>query len=293
MRTLTFLRIVNCRIQRLVYNGIMIYETFIPRAPLGRFVDFLWYFSGTNPPGAKERHLPEGVVQLVVNLRDDRLRMWDPRGDRRLGHAVVIGPRADWCAMDNAGERTMIGAQFKPGAAAAFLGVPAYEASGLFLDLADLCGATAADLRDELLHTPSLADRFRILEKWLTLRIASDRTPDAAVAYALSAFGRAPGGLPIGGLSERLNMSPKRFIEQFKREVGMTPKRYSRLIRFRRALLLIRQSEDGLRSWADIAHDCGYYDQAHFIKEFQEFSGLTPTEYRLARSMHPSHLPMF
>jgi len=53
----------------------MIYRTFIPREPLVRFVDFLWFFSGINPPGAKERNLPEGVIQLVVNLRDDRIRI--------------------------------------------------------------------------------------------------------------------------------------------------------------------------------------------------------------------------
>jgi hypothetical protein len=84
----------------------MINETCIPREPLARFADFPRYFPGTNPSGAKERHLPEGVLQLAVNPRDDRTRSWDPRRSaRRFGHAVVIGPRADWCAMDNAGER--------------------------------------------------------------------------------------------------------------------------------------------------------------------------------------------
>jgi len=275
-----------------MYNGLMIYRTFIPREPLARFVDVLWFFSGTNPAGAKERNLPEGAVNLAVNLRDDRFRMWDRnRRASRFGHAVVIGPRTDDFVMENAGERTMIGAQFKPGAAAAFLGVPAYEAAGLILDLADLHGAGAADLRDELLYAPMLAERFHILEAWLLGRIHGGLAPNAAVAYALAEFRQAPGSLTIGETIERLNASPKRFIEQFKREVGMTPKRFCRLMRFQKALHLIRQRES--IHWADIACACGYYDQAHFVKEFHAFSGLTPTEYRLTTSMHPSHLPMF
>jgi len=209
----------------------------------------------------------------------------------RFGHAVVIGPRSDCFIMDNAGERTMIGAQFKPAAAAAFLGVPACEAAGLILDLTDLHGPGAADLRDELLYASSLPERFLILETWLLARIHSDLTPDAAVAHALAEFRRAPAGLSVGGTIERLNVSPKRFIEQFRREVGMTPKRFCRLMRFQKALRLIRQPEN--IHWADIAYACGYYDQAHFIKEFRAFSGLTPTEYRFTASMHPSHLPMF
>lgn len=125
----------------------------------------------------------------------------------RFGHAVVIGPRSDCFIMDNAGERTMIGAQFKPAAAAAFLGVPACEAAGLILDLTDLHGPGAADLRDELLYASSLPERFLILETWLLARIHSDLTPAAAVAHALAEFRRAPAGLSVGGTIERLNVS--------------------------------------------------------------------------------------
>jgi AraC-like DNA-binding protein len=86
----------------------------------------------------------------------------------------------------------------------------------------------------------------------------------------------------------RIAMSSKRFIERFKADVGVTPKRYCRLLRFQRVVSHAHQSAP--TDWAGLALDCGYFDQAHLIHEFREFSGLTPTAYEAHRTTFQNHV---
>ena len=89
-------------------------------------------------------------------------------------------------------------------------------------------------------------------------------------------------------MTDAIGLSAKRFIERFKIEVGLTPKRYCRVRRFQRALALANR---GRRvDWTGVALDCGYFDQAHFIHDFRSFAGLTPTEYLAARTSFQNHV---
>lgn len=90
----------------------------------------------------------------------------------------------------------------------------------------------------------------------------------------------------IGGVTGQIALSQKRFIQVFHEEVGMTPKLFCRVRRFRRI------HRAGRVDWAQTALDCGYYDQAHFINDFRAFSGLSPTAYLDQRSDQPNHVPL-
>ena len=89
-------------------------------------------------------------------------------------------------------------------------------------------------------------------------------------------------------MTDTIGLSPKRFIERFKIEVGMTPKRYCRIRRFQRALALANGSRDV--DWTRVALDCGYFDQAHFNHDFRSFAGLTPTGYQARRTPFQNHV---
>lgn len=82
-------------------------------------------------------------------------------------------------------------------------------------------------------------------------------------------------------------MSSKRFIERFKEDVGVTPKRYCRIRRFQQAVTLAHQQPE---DWSQVALDCGYFDQAHFIHDFRSFSGVTPTGYEANRTPFQNHV---
>ena len=89
-------------------------------------------------------------------------------------------------------------------------------------------------------------------------------------------------------VTDKVGLSAKRFIERFKSDVGLTPKRYCRIRRFQRAVTLVHQGSE--IDWAAVALDCGYFDQAHFIHDFKSFAGLTPTSYQAARTSFQNHV---
>ena len=109
-----------------------------------------------------------------------------------------------------------------------------------------------------------------------------------AVVFALRAFDPAPLTTSIEQVTAAIGLSAKRFIERFKAEVGVSPKRYCRIRRFQQAVT--RAHRGDLVDWAQVALECGYYDQAHFIHEFRSFAGLTPTGYRGARTAFQNHV---
>jgi AraC-like DNA-binding protein len=94
----------------------------------------------------------------------------------------------------------------------------------------------------------------------------------------------------VGSVTEDIGLSPKRFIQVFQDEVGLKPKLFCRVRRFQQVLHAISLGQE--IDWADVAIDCGYFDQAHFIHDFRAFSGLNPSEYVARRTEHLNHVPL-
>lgn len=263
----------------------------VPSWPLSEFVECLWYFQGNTRAHEFERILPDGSVEMVINLQDDRLRVYERHSlalAQTLRGALISGPRSEYCVIDTAQQLSTIGVHFKPGGAFPFLGMPAVEVRNQQVDLHDLWGTAAADMREEILEAPSVEAKFTVLEKWL-LRQAPELERHPAIAYALAEF--KPGlGRHVSEITDKVGMTPKRFIQLFQKEVGLTPKLFCRVRRFQKVLHSIGM---GRRiEWADVAIGCGYFDQAHFIHDFRAFSGLNPSTYVAHRTEHLNHVPL-
>jgi AraC-like DNA-binding protein len=106
------------------------------------------------------------------------------------------------------------------------------------------------------------------------------------VAAALAAVEANP-SIPIAELRDLVGLSTKRLIAVFRAEIGLSPKAYARIRRLQAALRLV-----GSMSGARVAAEVGYFDQAHFVGEFESFVGMTPTQYTEQRLLLPSHVPV-
>lgn len=265
--------------------------TYVPQPPLAEFVEVFWYCDGGMLPHSKERVLPTGDAQLVISLRDAPLRTYHVHGADRTQiyrGPLVCGPRSEHSIIDTAPLASSMGVQFKPGGAFPFLGVPIGELHNSNVSLESLWGRKADELHDRLCEAGEPLARFQILAQFLFshLHTAWERHP--AVAYALTEFQAASQYQTIAEVTKRTGLSLKWLIELFRAEVGLTPKLYCRLRRFQASLkLMARQPQP---DWADIALTCGYFDQAHFNRDFRAFSGLSPTAYLAHRTEHQNHV---
>ena len=261
------------------------------KAPLDSFVESIWVCQNDPRPHALERILPTGAAQLIVNLKEDQTRLYDPEFPHRsvaTSGSVLSGVQSRFQVIDTSEQEYVAGVAFKPGGTVPFMRVPAHEASDLDVPLEALWGRRRTSaLRERLLESGSADATLDVLEAALQ-EMWTPPGLHPAVTFALAVFDRVPTATKIAAVSDAIGLSAKRFIERFKIEVGMTPKRYCRIRRFQRAVALANRGRH--LDWAHVAVDCGYFDQAHFIHDFRSFAGLTPTGYQSARTSFQNHV---
>src|SRR5262244_3488038 len=248
----------------------MKYVSIAPTAPLAEFIERFWYSSDA-PPHQKVRIVPNGTMELVFNLDEDELGIYDteqPRSYKSFSGAFFSGAYARPLFVDT--REHVLGVHFKPGGAFRFLGVPASELANIHVDLEALWGRAAHDLREQLCAAANPAKRFRVLEETLVARLENTWEEHRAVRAALDIFGREAGEARTRDLAARFGLSQRHFIKVFSNQVGVTPKQFGRVQRFQRAVELTRSSSKP--DWGDIVVACGYFDQSHLIHDFQTFS---------------------
>jgi AraC-like DNA-binding protein len=265
----------------------MLYLEYKPGPPLARHIRSLWYASTPQPVHRLERVLPTGRVQVIVNLaRDYMTDHPEGRPGYPVSPALVIGARSIYELIDAADMAGLIGIVFEPGGFSAFAG----DAVDLFSNrnwaLEDLWGSSAGDLRDRLRELVSPQARLRCFEGFLIERFATklarrDGLRFAALEFALDRFARAPGLATVREVSRSTGWTERRFSQVFREEVGFSPKVWCRIQRFQRAVERLHAGVEV--PWAQLALDCGFYDQSHFANEFRAFSGIDATTYSALR----------
>lgn len=265
-----------------------------PHPLLARFVKTAWSSlpaaAEAQPAPAREHVLPTGLMHLVFRLSGPGVRIFDNAADgqgRPLGHALVGGPRAVFYAKDSSAPSHSVGVQLLPGAARALLGLPADELAGRHISLDDLWGGHAALAREQLLAAATPQETLRRLEALLLQRLRAGPA-QGAHPVVLQALRQFEAGMDVEHVVARSGYSHRQFIRLFSQAVGLGPKLYCRLRRFQKILPLLQ----GPLALAAVATEGGYSDQPHFNREFREFAGLTPEQYRSARPASANHVPV-
>lgn len=264
-----------------------------PSAALSPYVSTLWCFEGSDLAHRRERKLPQTEMQLLVNLHDDRLGWWGGsalQNEHRTIGAAVSGLYSGPIAIDTAQQRRVVGALVRPGAAPALFRVAAHELAGQHVGLDALWGAHGAGLRERLLEAEEPQQLLATLDARLVAQLEGRSTRTALTPCPGIAFaGRAlASGTSVASVADELGWSGKRLRQQFAAAVGTTPKNFARLARLQRLLKAVNASQT--QSWAELASEHGYYDQAHLILEFRRLTGLTPSAYRARSAGDQNHV---
>jgi AraC-like DNA-binding protein len=258
------------------------YREIAPPPEVADCVLCLWLMQVPMLPGlAKVRILPNACVDIVVYRSDPS------RGEGVA--AIVAPPRRCYVVgstlrdfvVRSVGWRHVIGASLRPEGVQPLLGLPAAIIGDRVALLEDVIGPAAGTIEDRVLSAaPERA--LDALGEVLVERRRASAPPNAITERAVRSVRRARGRLRIDALAADLNLSPRRLERHFLTHVGLSPKLFSRLVRFDRAVRHL--TSRGTASWADFASAHGYADQAHFINEFREFAGVPPEEFERENS---------
>jgi AraC-like DNA-binding protein len=263
------------------------YVALVPAPPLDRFIDDIYCLSGVpRHPRMNVPPLPSG--HLFINLGAPA-RLWD--SDRSVPPAVLtdawfMGVWTRRFLLEYPARVRFVGVHFKPWGMSPFVGLPANELRNRWAPVDAIWQRSVDRIRNQVGDTGSTAETLAVLERELRSRLTE--APSHGLDLVHHTAGRleiSHGAIPIGALTDAAGVSGNHLATLFKEHVGVTPKRVARIYRFASLIL----SVDALRpvDWSQLAHRAGYFDQAHFSKEFKDFTGHTPTDYLALRRRFP------
>lgn len=267
-----------------------------PSHALRTWIDRYWICEDYDPLHELEYKLPNAHTSWIINLRQDRIRIYGQGTPDRYEHmpgAVAAGPKTSRYWLSTLCQNACLGIEFKPGGAYPFLGGWMSVLQDSDIPLRDaIRHPDIASLRCELSELSAPIERFQRVEQFLTDYLARQiEIPGnhSAVSAGLRALAENPAASLVRELAEKANLSTEWFIQLFKRETGLTPKQYAGVVRFERAVEHLRLNPecDGLET----ALTCGYYDQAHFNRDFRLRSGMSPTEMLRRNDIVFNHVP--
>lgn len=233
------------------------------------------------PGPMRRREFPAPQVVLIIDFGPS-LKLLDPsseavRAQHRAGFVAGLDDSFSLTETPGAGHGLQV--NFTPIGARLFFGLPMHELARRVVGLEDVFGSAGRALTEQLQHTPSWEARFALLDRLIVRRISEARAVSDCVAWSWRRLEQTGGLVDIGVLAEETGFSRKHLISRFHEEIGLPPKLLGRLMRFDRVLRLLKSGGGGGRSWAELALDHGYYDQAHLIRDFRQFTGSPPSEF--------------
>lgn len=262
-----------------------------PKGSLQAFVRVLWASTGAAPssePARRELVLPAGTAHLVFRL-DEPLRTFSNlEADNAcfVGHQILGGPRAAPYIRETSRAANTVGVELSPGALSLVLGDRADLFAHRHFSLADIWGKKAQRLAEHLAEIANPEARLTRFETFLEEHFSRRRELHPIVRHALFAFQTQTS---VHAVALATGYSERRLSTLFREAVGLPPKLYLRLQRFQSALTAIHASTTPV---ARIALVGGYADQAHFSREFREFAGVSPQNYRKIAPLQARHVPL-
>jgi AraC-like DNA-binding protein len=255
----------------------------LPAVPLRPYV--AWY-SGYRQEGvspARHRGLPSPYLTLILTLDDPVTVAAHPDARQAPAqYATLLGGLHTTPALiTHDGRQSGIQIGLNPLGARALLGLPAGELASIDLHAGEVLGRVASEAQENLRVATGWAERFAILDQLLLCRLDTDKGPPPAVVQAWRSLLAAGGAVTVGQLAREVGWSGRHLQQRFREEVGLTPKAAGRVIRFDQARRRLQnQAVRGeLRSLADLAVECGYFDQAHLARDFRELAGAPPSQW--------------
>lgn len=256
----------------------MHYREIKPEPALRHYIDFFWTLEKMDEtlPWEGIKLLPDGHVELTVNLGDPVVQRQDGKTETRP-QAFIGGMYRSAFFIEPRGNLKMAGVAFLPGKLQHFIKFPFASLCGCNVDMEDIFGQRWKPVFDKIQEQKSLEDVTRILQQYLLAVLNPDQGLYAPIDQALSLMYKSAGNTPVQQFSKQLYIGERNFRRLFKEATGMSPKQFSRILRIKNVVTVFESGR--VANITDLGYYCGYFDQAHFIHDFQLIAGESPGKY--------------
>lgn len=264
-----------------------------PPPPLSQYVELLTWYTDYQPDYAHERLLPQGVVELIIDLTEPPKFIYDNDSltvTQTCKKAWIAGLRHEYITISAVPGSSMLVVRFKEGMSYPVLHLPVGLLKNQVLPADELLNPDIVRLREQVVNAPTPEEKFVFAMDFLMLRLRRNIEIHPAVSFAVGKIMANPAQMTVDAIARKAGWSHKHLVSLFDKFVGASPKEFVRISRFQKAISSI--GNEVQVDWSRVVHDCGYYDQAHFIKDFKRFSGLSPMSYLGERGNDLNYLPL-
>ncbi len=271
----------------------VIYYPLEPLPPLDRHVETIFHLKDYQPEHSIERIVPDTRCSLVIELDgQDRFvadnETLEPVVQCR--HSWLSGPHRNYFSISAKSNTELMAVQFRIGGLYPIVKRPVDELSEQVHDAIGIFGDTIKELREELMAADESEAKVRFLESWLVQQLDDSLAAPTGIQQAIDKIQNDPTLDTVADCIAESGFSQKHAIHLFKKHTGFRPKELQRIIRFSRVLAQIQNGEDVV--WAALSDECGYSDQAHFIRDFKYFSGFTPSGFQQVETDRVNFIPI-
>jgi AraC-like DNA-binding protein len=250
-----------------------------PSNALAKFIKHYWVMEKqayTND--VTERVIPTGNIELMFHYKNSFEVRSSNNCTYKQASSFLSGISSTFADVSTSGETGMICVTFHPFGACHFFNFPLHEIENQQISLDCIFGREQQEMNERLCSAQNMNERVSIIEAFLLRKLNQQMKHGASMIKAgVELINQHKGQINLTCLSEELSVSPKKLERSFSAMVGKTPKQFIKIVRFQSIINCCSSTNIG--NLTQVAYENGYFDQAHFIKDFKTFSGLTPRDF--------------
>ena len=252
----------------------MNYFTISPPSTLAKFVRFFWVLEGDRD-GYIHRAMADVCVEMVFHYNGQFSELVDNKS-RLSSLTAMQGPSEAFKRFEIDQSFGIFGVYLYPYVIPVLFNMPTSELRNEMPDLASVMGIQGAMLEEQMMLATDNTQRVNIITAFLEKKLLQNSSQPHDLVSSIQLIIQSRGQVRIETLANQYCISQRQFERRFKEYAGLTPKLFSRIVRFHASCTHFGNHD---KSLTDIAYDCGYYDQSHFIHDFKQFSGHHPKQY--------------
>ncbi|AXY77212.1 AraC family transcriptional regulator [Paraflavitalea soli] len=253
----------------------MIFKRITPPADLEKIIECYWIIENDDPTPHQQKIIPDGFPEIIFHYKAP-YRICLTNTWEQQSMQLLAGQISGHFFLENTGAAGIVGIKVKPTALTHLFDLDMHSLTDKVVDLAAALSTQFQHLQLGLRNTPDHDQMIILLNEHFRNLLAGAHYQSSPVDQAIDLIFRHKGMVAVADMAQGIGLSERQLERLFKRYIGLSPKFYTRIIRFSTIFELIQQEDPG---WAGLAYESGFYDQSHFIRNFKAFTGEDPSRY--------------